>query len=115
MRKKRRHFKWQSDRQVNKKAGRHRYLLESRRPALDNILNPEVREIFTAQIMHMFKEDARKDGETLDALCCALEDGNAGEAQRQLWKYLRRTISIQDTFAKRELNMEWLSTKTSVV
>lgn len=67
------------------------------------IPNLEVREIFTAQIMDMFKEDARNDGETLDALCRALEDGSAGEAQQQLRKYLRRTISIRDTFARREL------------
>lgn len=67
------------------------------------IPNLEVREIFTAQIMDMFKEDAKRDGEALDALCHALENGNAGEIQRQLRKYLKKTISIRDTFARREL------------
>lgn len=67
------------------------------------IPNLEVREIFTRQIMEMFKEDAKQDGEALDALCHALQDGNAGESQRQLRKYLKKTISIRDTFARKEL------------
>ncbi len=36
------------------------------------IPNLEVREIFTRQIMEMFKEDAKQDGEALDDLCRAL-------------------------------------------
>lgn len=67
------------------------------------IPNLEVREIFTRQIMDMFKEDAKKDGESLDALCNALQDGDVKEAQSQLRKYLKKTISIRDTFARREL------------
>ena len=67
------------------------------------IPNLEVREIFIRQIMEMFKEDAKQDGETLDVLCYALQEGNAEEAQRQLRKYLKKTISIRDTFARREL------------
>ncbi len=63
----------------------------------------EVREIFTSQIMDMFKEDAKKDGESLDALCIALQDGDAKETQYQLRNYLKKTISIRDTFARREL------------
>ena len=67
------------------------------------IPNLEVREIFTSQIMDMFKEDAKKDGESLDALCIALQDGDAKETQYQLRNYLKKTISIRDTFARREL------------
>ena len=67
------------------------------------IPNLEVREIFIRKIMEMFKEDAKQDGETLDVLCYALQEGNAEEAQRQLRKYLKKTISIRDTFARREL------------
>ncbi|MCI9527415.1 MAG: AAA family ATPase [Lachnospiraceae bacterium] len=67
------------------------------------IPNLEVREIFTGQIMDMFKEDAKKDGESLDALCIALQDGDAKETQYQLRNYLKKTISIRDTFARREL------------
>lgn len=67
------------------------------------IPNLEVREIFTTQIMDMFKKDAGQDGKALDALCRALQDGNEKEAQKQLQKYLKKTISIRDTFAKKEL------------
>ncbi len=67
------------------------------------IPNLEVREIFTRQIMDMFKEDVRQDGKTLDDLCQALQNGDAEDAQRLLGKYLKKTISIRDTFAKREL------------
>ena len=67
------------------------------------IPNLEVREIFTGQIMDMFKEDAKKDGESLDALLIALQDGDAKETQYQLRNYLKKTISIRDTFARREL------------
>ncbi|MDE7311247.1 MAG: ATP-binding protein [Eubacterium sp.] len=67
------------------------------------IPNLEVREIFTSQIMELFKEDARQDGKALDALCQALADGDTMEVQRQLRKYLKKTVSIRDTFARREL------------
>lgn len=67
------------------------------------IPNLEVREIFTSQIMDMFRKDVQQDGKALDALCHALQDGNAEEAQKQLRKYLKKTISIRDTFARKEL------------
>lgn len=67
------------------------------------IPNLEVREIFTTQIMDLFKKDAKQDGQGLDALCHALQDGNAKDAQKQLRKYLKKTISIRDTFARKEL------------
>lgn len=67
------------------------------------IPNLEVREIFTTQIMNLFKKDAKQDGKALDALCHALQNGDAGEAQQQLRKYLKKTISIRDTFARKEL------------
>lgn len=67
------------------------------------IPNLEVREIFTAQIIEMFKKDAEQDGKALEVLCYALQDGNAMETQQQLQKYLKKTISIRDTFARKEL------------
>ena len=67
------------------------------------IPNLEVREIFTTQIMDLFKKDAKQDGKALDALCHALQDGNAKAAQKQLQKYLKKTISIRDTFVRKEL------------
>lgn len=67
------------------------------------IPNLEVREIFTTQIMDMFKEDVKQDGKALDRLCHALKEGNAYEAQQYLQKYLKKTVSIRDTFARKEL------------
>lgn len=67
------------------------------------IPNLEVREIFTTQVMELFKEDAKQDGKSLDALCDAFAKGNAQEVQRQFGKYLKKTISIRDTFARRAL------------
>ena len=66
------------------------------------IPNLEVREIFTGQIMELFKENAKQDGKTLDALCQALQEGDADLAQLLFGKYLKKTISIRDTFARRE-------------
>lgn len=67
------------------------------------IPNLEVREIFTTQIMDMFKKEAKQDGEALNALCHALQDGDAQSVQQQFGKYLKKTIGIRDTFARRNL------------
>lgn len=67
------------------------------------IPNLEVREIFTRQVMDMFKEEAKKDGKSLDILCSALQHGDAAGVQRQFGKYLKKTIGIRDTFARMEL------------
>ena len=53
--------------------------------------------------MDMFKEDAMQDGKALGVLCHALQNGDAEKAQHQLCQYLKKTINIRDTFAKREL------------
>lgn len=65
------------------------------------IPNMEIRNIFMEQIMTMFKDDTRKDGETLHAFCEALKTGNAVEVERLFNSYLCRTISIRDTFVRK--------------
>ena len=67
------------------------------------IPNMEIRNIYTSQIMNWFKENAAKDGETLEFLCDALYQGNAGKVEECFTAYLRKTISIRDTFARRNL------------
>lgn len=67
------------------------------------IPNMEIRTIFTEQIMEYFKENVRQDGEALNELCHALETGDAKSAERQLNVYLRKTISIRDTFVRKRL------------
>lgn len=67
------------------------------------IPNMEIREIFTDQIMELFKEDLRKNGEAVTAFCDALKNGDASQAETRFGEYLRRTISIRDTFVKKKL------------
>lgn len=65
------------------------------------IPNMEIRNIFTEQIMSMFKEEVGKDGKRLEEFCGALRDGKAGEVERLLNAYLGKTISIRDTFVRK--------------
>lgn len=67
------------------------------------IPNMEIREVFTEQIMAFFKETIQKNGESVNALCDALREGRAEEAEERLAEYLRKTISIRDTFVKKQL------------
>lgn len=67
------------------------------------IPNVEIRKIFTSQIMEFFKESVPKNGEALKNFCQALRDGDAEGVEKQLGEYLRRTISIRDTFVKKQM------------
>lgn len=66
------------------------------------IPNMEIRNIFTKQIMGLFLKRVEKDGKQLDAFCRALEEGDAPQVERMFTDYLRRTISIRDTFTRKE-------------
>lgn len=68
-----------------------------------SIPNREVREIFTEQVMDFFKETVKKDGETLEEFCDALQSGNAAGVEKWFGEYLRRSISIRDTSVKKEM------------
>lgn len=65
------------------------------------IPNREIRNIFTEQIMKMFQEQAEQDGETLGRFCDALEQGNAEEVEQCFTGYMRKTVSIRDTFVRK--------------
>ena len=67
------------------------------------IPNKEIHEIFEMQIVDLFKENVKKDGETLDRFCEALKNGETDSVQRQFQAYLRKTISIRDTFVKKKM------------
>lgn len=71
----------------------NRYLL--------TIPNMEIRSIFTEQIMDMFQETVAKDGALLENFCDAIRQGNAQEVEKLFASYLKKTISIRDTFVKR--------------
>lgn len=65
------------------------------------IPNMEIRSIFTGQIMDLFQEDVARDGDLLKAFCDAIQEGNASEVEKLFTSYLKKTISIRDTFVKR--------------
>lgn len=67
------------------------------------IPNMEIRKIFTMQIMECFKESVPKNGELLSTFCNALRNGAAETIEKCLCDYLRRTISIRDTFVRKKL------------
>lgn len=67
------------------------------------IPNMEIRDIFKTQIMEYFKETVRKNGETLNRFCDALKNGDAEAVEQGFEAYLKKTISIRDSFAKKEL------------
>ena len=65
------------------------------------IPNREIREIFIRQVMEWIQEEARKDTPRLDALCDAVARGDAKAVEELLNAYLRKTISIRDTSARK--------------
>lgn len=83
------------------------YLTQRGKPDGDNfrlvIPNVEIRKIFTSQIMELFKESVQKNGEALRNFCQALRNGDAKSVENLLGEYLRKTISIRDTFVKRQM------------
>lgn len=67
------------------------------------IPNMEIRNIYTTQIMSWFKENVQKDGVMLQRFCDALQSGNTKAAELEFTGYLRKTISIRDTFVQKNM------------
>ncbi len=67
------------------------------------IPNREIRNVYTEQIMKLFKEQVSRDGETLDAFCEALLAGEPEEVEKQFTSYMEQTISVRDTFVRKPL------------
>ena len=67
------------------------------------IPNMEIRRIFTTQIMEFFKDTVRQDGAAVNDFCKALKDGDAESVEKQFSSYLKKTISIRDTFVKKQM------------
>ena len=64
--------------------------------------NREIRSIYTEQIMEWFRDSVESDGETLRRICDALCRGDADEVQVCFNDYLERTISIRDTYTRKD-------------
>lgn len=67
------------------------------------IPNVEIRNIFTSQIMELFKIQVREDGHMLSQFCDALEKGDAPAVEQYFREYLKKTISIRDTFVRKQM------------
>ena len=66
------------------------------------IPNREIRSIYTTQIVELFRDNLRRDGERVGRFCDALYEGNAAEAEGIFGQYLRTTISVRDAGSRRE-------------
>lgn len=67
------------------------------------IPNLEIRKVFTEQIMEFFEKSIRKDGKAVEQFCNALKSGHAKEVEKQFGLYLKKTISIRDTFVRKPM------------
>lgn len=67
------------------------------------IPNREIRNVYTEQIMKLFKEQVSRDGETLDAFCEALLAGEPEKVEKQFTSYMEQTVSVRDTFVRKPL------------
>ena len=65
------------------------------------IPNLEIRDIFETQIMEYFKESVAKDGDTLSWFCDALKNGEETKVGEIFESYLKKAISIRDTFVRK--------------
>lgn len=65
------------------------------------IPNLEIRDIFETQIMEYFKESVKKDGDTLSRFCDALKNGEEKKVEDIFESYLKKTISLRDTFVRK--------------
>ena len=65
------------------------------------IPNMEIRNIITTHILKMFKESIKNDGESVNIFCCALLNQKPEIVERCFTEYMRKTISIRDTFVQK--------------
>lgn len=70
---------------------------------IEKIPNHEIRNIITTHILTLFEDEVQKDGVLLNHLCRALSDGNAKEVARLFTDYMKKTISVRDTFVRKNI------------
>ena len=67
------------------------------------IPNQEIRNIVTDNILSLFQDEVKKDGQMANAFCQALMEGKEKEVERLLTAYMGKTISIRDTFVRKSI------------
>ncbi len=65
------------------------------------IPNREIQWIFEEQIQEWFETETRRDTQMLEAFCRAFEENDTAAIERGFTSYLRKTISIRDSGAKK--------------
>ena len=65
------------------------------------IPNREIRNIITNHILKMFKESVKADGQTVGEFCDALLNQNPEKVESIFTDYMKKTISIRDTFVQK--------------
>lgn len=65
------------------------------------IPNLEIRDIIIARILSRFSRDVYRDGEMAESFCVALEGGEPEEVERIFTEYMKKTLSVRDTFARK--------------
>lgn len=65
------------------------------------IPNQEIRNIITEHIMALFKEDVSQDGHMVNEFCNALASGKADIVEKLFTEYMKKTISVRDTFVRK--------------
>ncbi len=66
------------------------------------IPNKEIHRVFVMQIQEWFKEEVISGDKGLRDFCMAFQKGDAAVIEEQFNAYLRKTISIRDTYARKE-------------
>ncbi len=67
------------------------------------IPNKEIQWIFAEQIQEWFAWEAKKNIQQLENFCRAFQENNTAAIEEGFTSYLRKTISIRDTGAKKEM------------
>lgn len=67
------------------------------------IPNREIRNIVTDNILSLFQDEVKKDGQMANAFCQALMEGKEKEVERLLTAYMGKTIIIRDTFVRKSI------------
>jgi hypothetical protein len=67
------------------------------------IPNREIRNIVTDNILSLFQDEVKKDGQMANAFCQVLMEGKEKEVERLLTAYMGKTISIRDTFVRKSI------------
>lgn len=67
------------------------------------IPNREIHYIFVRQIRRWFKEETKRDVQKLKDFCRAFQENDVAAIESGFQAYLKKTISIRDSYAKKEM------------